>query len=402
MTAPEAARPSDWRVENVVIACDRDAAGAAVYRVVVSHDHPAPADLAIGCLPPPGSTGVSASTPPKAFRDGVVWEFSAVPPGETVALQVRFAGGPATPHRFRVATRRAAVPVLGVRLGVPPVVRLDAEFDATVTVTNAATAAAAHAVAVAVRVPEEVLYRSATAGGLLAESGDAAVWTIPSLAAGAEWTGVARLVGFAPGSVRLTATAAASGAAASASADLICEVPHSTQALADLLAGLGAEADDLSAGNRGDESGVPHLVFRVGENRFALGLADVSEVSRPAGLTPVPGMPPWLAGVANVRGDLVPVVVLGDLLGVAAAAAARALIVVRPAAEDDEGVGLLADDVVGIRSLTAGADLPGELADDARGRFVLGLAGGDAAGSIQRLDLGRVLAAVDVGLGQTT
>ncbi len=30
MTAPEAARPSDWRVDNVVIACDPDAAGAAV------------------------------------------------------------------------------------------------------------------------------------------------------------------------------------------------------------------------------------------------------------------------------------------------------------------------------------------------------------------------------------
>ncbi len=363
------------------------------------HAHPAPADLVVACVPPPGAAGVSASIPPKAFRDGVVWEFSTVPPGEAVSLLVRFPGGPAAPHRFRVATRTSAVPVLRVRLDVPPVVRLDAEFDATVTVANGGTPA--HAVSVSVGLPEEVLYRSATAGGLLAASGVAAEWTIPVLAAGAEWTGVARLVGFAPGSVRLTATAAVAGATASASADLVCDVPGSTQALADLLAGLGAETDDLSAGTRQDESGVPHLVFRVGENRFALGLADVSEVSRPAGLTPVPGMPPWLAGVANVRGDLVPVVVLGDLLGVATGAAARALIVVRPA-DDDDGLGLLADDVVGIRSLAAGADLPGDLADDTRGRFVLGLAGGDTAGLIQRLDLGRVLAAVDVELGQTT
>lgn len=49
--------------------------------------------------------------------------------------------------------------------------------------------------------------------------------------------------------------------------------------------------------------------------RLALPMDVVSEVGRPPGLTRVPGLPAWVAGVANWRGRVLAVVDLRPLLG---------------------------------------------------------------------------------------
>ncbi|MES9969561.1 MAG: chemotaxis protein CheW [Candidatus Thiodiazotropha sp.] len=51
------------------------------------------------------------------------------------------------------------------------------------------------------------------------------------------------------------------------------------------------------------------VMFYVGENRFVAPLSGVKEIlNHPSSLTPVPGSKPWMMGVANVRGTLIPVV----------------------------------------------------------------------------------------------
>lgn len=398
--APAAAPAGGWQVALVTVAPTAGPGGEPVYHVAAKNPFAdGPAEVVVGCPPPAGVTGVSASHPTKSARGGVVWELGVVPAGAAPVVLIRFAGATPGPLAFRVAARRPLLPELSVRLEVPPAVGLDDEFEARVVVANRGAAAAVGAT-VEIAIPDELLYRGSDTGGRLADAGDAAEWAVPAVAVGAEWAGVARFAGFAPGGVRLTATAKVPGCPpATADAGLVCEVRKSSAGLADLLAGLGVEADDFSAADRGDEGGVPHVVFRVGGNRFAVALSDVNEILRPAGATAVPGSPAWLTGVANVRGDIVPVVELAGLLGVGAGGnAGRALVVVRPTA-DDPGVGLLADDVVGIRPLTDAGDLPGDIADDSRGRFVAGLAD-DRGRLVQRLDLDRVLAAVDAGLAQ--
>jgi purine-binding chemotaxis protein CheW len=57
------------------------------------------------------------------------------------------------------------------------------------------------------------------------------------------------------------------------------------------------------------------VVVRLGAGRFAADLACVAEVGRVPALTRVPGMPSWLAGVANWRGRVLPVLDLRSLLG---------------------------------------------------------------------------------------
>lgn len=57
------------------------------------------------------------------------------------------------------------------------------------------------------------------------------------------------------------------------------------------------------------------VVVRLGGSRFALPMSAVAEVGRPAGLTRVPGLPGWVAGVANWRGRVLAVLDLRPLLG---------------------------------------------------------------------------------------
>ena len=56
------------------------------------------------------------------------------------------------------------------------------------------------------------------------------------------------------------------------------------------------------------------VVVRLGGCRYALPMASVAEVGRPPSLTRVPGLPSWVAGVANWRGRVLPVLDVRSLL----------------------------------------------------------------------------------------
>ena len=55
-------------------------------------------------------------------------------------------------------------------------------------------------------------------------------------------------------------------------------------------------------------------MIRLGGSRYALPMEAVAEVGRPPGLTRVPGVPAWMAGVANWRGRVLAVLDLRGLL----------------------------------------------------------------------------------------
>jgi chemotaxis signal transduction protein len=58
------------------------------------------------------------------------------------------------------------------------------------------------------------------------------------------------------------------------------------------------------------------LVCEVGGHLFAIDIAQVREaVERPGAAAPLPGAPPWVLGLVNVRGLVLPVVDLGGWLG---------------------------------------------------------------------------------------
>jgi len=57
------------------------------------------------------------------------------------------------------------------------------------------------------------------------------------------------------------------------------------------------------------------LTFLIGEDEYGISILRVREIAEYRTLTPVPMTPPWMRGVMNLRGTVVPVVDLAARLG---------------------------------------------------------------------------------------
>jgi len=111
--------------------------------------------------------------------------------------------------------------------------------------------------------------------------------------------------------------------------------------------------------------GLRACVFSVGAEPFAFDVRRVREVALLDRLTAVPAAPPQVVGVANLRGDVLPIVDPERLLGVATRRAGRrlrALVVAGGGAH----VGILIDDVLGLETF----DDVLEIGDASRKRYV--------------------------------
>lgn len=128
--------------------------------------------------------------------------------------------------------------------------------------------------------------------------------------------------------------------------------------------GTRSDAPATGADSAADADAV---VVRLGAGRFAVDLRYVAEVGRVPSLTRVPGVPGWVAGVANWRGRVLPALDLRELLGGsgdAPGAAARLVV----ATHEGVTVGLVVDAVDGTTAI--GADIaafPGRLTGPAAG-----------------------------------
>ena len=91
--------------------------------------------------------------------------------------------------------------------------------------------------------------------------------------------------------------------------------------------------------------------FRIGRQRLASGFGEVVEILPMPAVTPVPGAQPWMLGVANVRGSLLPIVDLKQFLEgerTVLHESQRVLLVRQPGGD----VAVLIDELFGQRSFT--------------------------------------------------
>ena len=105
----------------------------------------------------------------------------------------------------------------------------------------------------------------------------------------------------------------------------------------------------MAADEHGEGASTEHwrgIGLRVGAHRVVVPLAAVSEVRPLPALARVPGAPPWLLGVGNANGRLLPVTDLGLYAGLEARAGAAARVVV----VEREGhlTGIAVDEVSGV------------------------------------------------------
>lgn len=68
-------------------------------------------------------------------------------------------------------------------------------------------------------------------------------------------------------------------------------------------------AEKAALSGEGDARSEEHVViFRLGEEFYALDIQAIQEIVRLQAITPIPGAEPWLTGITNLRGRVVPVV----------------------------------------------------------------------------------------------
>ena len=90
-----------------------------------------------------------------------------------------------------------------------------------------------------------------------------------------------------------------------------------------------------------------YLLTRVRDERYAFPVHAVREVARALEVTPVPGAPPAVLGVHNLRGEVVPVLELAPLLGLAGADADCVIV----AEDGGRRAGLTVDELLDVRQL---------------------------------------------------
>ena len=130
------------------------------------------------------------------------------------------------------------------------------------------------------------------------------------------------------------------------------------------------------------------LEFRLAKERYALESRWVQEVCQLKGLTPLPCTPPFVLGIVNVRGRIMPVLDLKNFFDLPEQGLSdlHRLILVRG---EDMELGLLADAIVGVRSLPVVSLQPSlPTLIGIRGDYLKGV----TAERLVVLDLARILA----------
>jgi purine-binding chemotaxis protein CheW len=115
------------------------------------------------------------------------------------------------------------------------------------------------------------------------------------------------------------------------------------------------------------------IAFRIGTQEFCVDIKSVREIRGWTPATPIPHAPPFVRGVINLRGAVLPVVDFAGRLGLKTSEpSARHVIIVSRIG--DQLVGLLVDAVCDILTVTEEAVQPTpEVAYDAAKVFVKGL-----------------------------
>ena len=113
-----------------------------------------------------------------------------------------------------------------------------------------------------------------------------------------------------------------------------------------------------SQGNAATAAGAGTMraaIVTLGGEMFTIDLQNVREVFVVESITPVPGMPAGLVGVTNLRGSVVPLLDLRQMIGLAAESTLKYAVVIK---HGNWQVGVLVDTVPEIRTLSKDQFLP--------------------------------------------
>ena len=137
-----------------------------------------------------------------------------------------------------------------------------------------------------------------------------------------------------------------------------------------------------------------HLTFFIAGEEYAVSIMQVTDIIECGAVTKVPGAPPWIRGVHNLRGSVVPVVDLAIKFGLAPTEITRrTCIVIVEIKVDDERLlmGVMADSVHQVIDLDPSAvQPPPSFGPKVRVDCILGMGLGESK-FVLLLDIDKVL-----------
>ncbi len=354
LTGPENVRVGEYAVFHVeIVNTGSEAATDVVLRDLVPaglrHTHGDVVEAGLGTLAPGETMKVTVRTIGKeagAFVNEIV---------------VTAAGNVKTTAKAEIVV---VEPALSLSLTGPPRCHIDEEVEFTLEVSNSGTSPATHI---------EVTHTLAEGFDLLSAGGDAffdastrrVSWFVDALEVGQSRAFSLRLTPRVPGDLSQWSAARADGVAETRTeAPVAVEMDETvvSHVLDKLLASLERNVEPAPEPVHELESvdppppvaGLeePHIIFTLAGTDYAVPMANVLEIGRPGSFTPVPNVPDWVLGVANVRGDVISLVDLGRFLGLPRGGrfTDSRLLVVR-SRRDEMATGLIVERVKGMRSL---------------------------------------------------
>jgi chemotaxis signal transduction protein len=97
-----------------------------------------------------------------------------------------------------------------------------------------------------------------------------------------------------------------------------------------------------------DSAGEGIMIVRIGSARYGIALPEIAEVTCGSACAPVPGAPPEVAGLIQVRGEVRPVVNAGRILGVDIRGHSKIILLLRRGSRE---IGIQVDEVEDIRTV---------------------------------------------------
>jgi purine-binding chemotaxis protein CheW len=97
-----------------------------------------------------------------------------------------------------------------------------------------------------------------------------------------------------------------------------------------------------------------HLIFTLAGKEYTTHISNLTEIGYPPSITPLPNVPEWILGLANLRGDVISMIDLREFLGIGKMGHRQDVrMLVAKTLQEDSSVGLIVDSVSGIRYLRA-------------------------------------------------
>lgn len=98
------------------------------------------------------------------------------------------------------------------------------------------------------------------------------------------------------------------------------------------------------------------VVFRLGQEEYAVSIAQVKEIIHYKGATKMPNAPAYMEGIINLRGNVIPVIELANRFGILASRTVnRRVVIVETTGQE---VGIVVDEVTEVISLPESAIEP--------------------------------------------